>query len=89
MDFKTFWCDLPVSERKAFAVKCGTTPGHLSNIAYGIKPAGESLAISIDRESGGKVRCEELRDDVDWAYLRNSTGTPSTNAKRARAGSAR
>jgi DNA-binding transcriptional regulator YdaS (Cro superfamily) len=26
----------------------------------------------IERETGGAVRCEELRPDVDWAYLRNN-----------------
>ena len=25
---------------------------------------------AIERMSGGLVRCEELRPDVDWAYLR-------------------
>jgi DNA-binding transcriptional regulator YdaS (Cro superfamily) len=33
---------------------------------------GESLCIAIDRESGGAVRCEDIRTDVDWAYLRNT-----------------
>lgn len=27
---------------------------------------------SIEKATGGAVRCEELRPDVDWAYLRNS-----------------
>lgn len=26
---------------------------------------------AIERLTGGKVRCEELRSDVDWAYLRD------------------
>lgn len=26
--------------------------------------------IEIERASGGAVRCEDLRPDVDWAYLR-------------------
>ena len=42
------------------------------NVAYGYKRAGESLCINIERESGGLVKCETLRDDVDWAYLRGS-----------------
>lgn len=28
---------------------------------------------AIERATGGAVRCEDLRPDVDWAYLRNST----------------
>ena len=34
--------------------------------------AAPSLCIKVDRESGGVVRCEDLRPDVDWAYLRDA-----------------
>ena len=27
----------------------------------------------IEKATAGAVRCEDLRPDVDWAYLRNST----------------
>jgi DNA-binding transcriptional regulator YdaS (Cro superfamily) len=27
----------------------------------------------IEKATGGAVRCEELRPDVDWAYLRKSS----------------
>lgn len=30
---------------------------------------------SIERVTGGKVRCEDLRPDVDWGYLRASVGS--------------
>ena len=70
-EFKEFWLSLAVDERPGFAVRCGTSVGHLRNIAYG-KPCAEKLAIAIERESGGEVRCETLRPDVDWAYLRNT-----------------
>ena len=62
---------LPPSERDGFAKRCGSTRKHLTNIAYG-KVCGEKLAIEIERESGGVVRCEEQRPDVDWGYLRNT-----------------
>ncbi len=32
---------------------------------------------SIERETGGKVRCERLRPSVDWGYLRTSTNVGS------------
>jgi DNA-binding transcriptional regulator YdaS (Cro superfamily) len=60
------------AERKAFASSCGTIIEYLNHITAGRKQAGVSLAINIERESGGAVRCEELRPDVDWAYIRNS-----------------
>lgn len=72
MDLRTFLAEMPADRRERFAVACGTTLGHLRNVAYGIKPAGESLAINIERESGGAVPCEETRPDVDWAYLRGT-----------------
>lgn len=69
--FKSFFMGLSVAEREAFAKRCGTSRGHLTNIAYG-KSCAESLAINIERESAGAVRCEDLCPDVDWAYIRNT-----------------
>lgn len=71
MDFKFFYSSMGSDERDAFAARCLTTSGHLRNVVYG-KTCGEKLAISIERESGGVVRCEDLRPDVDWAYLRGT-----------------
>jgi len=60
------------NEVDAFAKRCGTSTGQLKQVAGGYRRAGESLAINIERESGGAVRCEDLRPDVDWEYLRRS-----------------
>jgi DNA-binding transcriptional regulator YdaS (Cro superfamily) len=30
------------------------------------------LCISVEKLTEGRVRCEELRPDVDWAYLRTA-----------------
>lgn len=54
-----------------FADKCGTSAGQLKQVAYGNRRASASLAISIDRFTGGRVPCESLRPDIDWAYLRS------------------
>lgn len=76
-EFKKYWLDIPVPDRKAFAVRCGTTDKYLNMVAHGQKRrVGENLAIAIDRETGGCVRCEQLRPDVDWAYLRGTAGSP-------------
>lgn len=63
---------MPVNDRAEFAKRCESTFAHIRNIAYGQKPCGEKLAVAIDRESGGTVRCEDLRPDVDWGYLRQT-----------------
>lgn len=83
MKLRNYLEDLPdLKAKEAFAKRCETTWGFLKLVAYGHRRAGESLAINIDRESAGQVTCEELRPDVDWAYLRQSL-------KRAAAGGAR
>lgn len=61
------------------AGRCGTSPAHLMQIARGYRRAGEYLCINLDRETSGRIRCEDLRPDVDWAYLRAS-GTKNDQA---------
>jgi len=68
---------LTPEDRDAFAARCGTTIGQLRQVAGGHRRAGESLAINIERESGRQVTCEELRPDVDWAYLRSTSSSCS------------
>ncbi len=72
MNLKTYLFSMPVADRVKWAARCGTTYPHLRNVAYGQKPCSPVLAINVERESGGAVRCEDLRPDVDWGYLRNS-----------------
>lgn len=73
MHLKTYLLSIPMSERERLARACGTSYAHLRNVAYGSRTCGESLAINVDRETGGKVPCEALRPDVDWAYLRSTS----------------
>ncbi len=72
MDLKSFLETIPIAEREAFAQRCGSTAGHMRNVSYGYRTCAESLAIAIERETSGKVRCETLRPDVDWQFLRNT-----------------
>ena len=55
-------------DRAAFAIRCDTSLGHLTNVAYGYKPCSPELAVSIERESGGAVKRQELRPD-DWTRI--------------------
>lgn len=64
---------LDQAQLHAFAVNCSTSVGQLKQVAYGHRRANASLAIAIDRNTGGEVPCETLRPDIDWQYLR---GTP-------------
>ena len=59
-------------EQAAFATKAGTSIGYLRKALSVGQRLGESICIGIERESLGVVRCEDLRPDVDWAYLRGT-----------------
>lgn len=59
-------------ELEQLAVRCGTSVGQLKQVAYGHRRASAGLAVCIDRETEGKVTCEELRSDIDWGYIRGS-----------------
>lgn len=82
MDLKTYLLKMQMAERIAFAERCGTSYGHLRNVAYG-KTCAESLAINVDRESGGIVLCESLCPDVDWAYIRSTAPDVQASAGAA------
>jgi DNA-binding transcriptional regulator YdaS (Cro superfamily) len=75
---------LPTKEQIAYAGRCKTTVGYLRKAISKGQRLGEALVIKLDRESGGKVRCEELRPDVDWAYLR-ATSPAANDAHGAQA----
>lgn len=72
MVLKTYIKTLTKEELDDFAKRCGTTAGQVIQVAGGYRRAGESLAINIERETAGQIRCEDLRPDVDWAVLRQS-----------------
>jgi len=57
---------------EAFAKRCGTSVGQLKQVAYGNRRASAGLAVCLDRETEGAIRCEALRPDIDWAYLRQA-----------------
>jgi DNA-binding transcriptional regulator YdaS (Cro superfamily) len=78
-----FLAQMDIKARKAFAKRCGTTIGSLNNVAYGCRPCGEKLAIEIEKFSERAVTCEELRDDVDWSYLRGTAAVLRKSAANA------
>lgn len=70
--FHTYFKALTKAEREAFAAKVGTSVAYLWQIAYKQRRCAESLAIEIEKASKGAIRVEDLRPDVDWAYIRSS-----------------
>jgi DNA-binding transcriptional regulator YdaS (Cro superfamily) len=61
--------------RRSFAAGCGTSVEYLFLIAYGKRTPKVALAVAIERESAGAVRCDTLLPDVDWHYLRSAQGS--------------
>ncbi|MFL9904686.1 YdaS family helix-turn-helix protein [Paraburkholderia fungorum] len=70
--FHTYFKALTKAEREAFAAQVGTSVAYLWQIAYKQRRCAESLAIEIEKASRRAVKVEDLRPDVDWAYVRSS-----------------
>ncbi|KAF1049705.1 transcriptional regulator [Xylophilus sp.] len=47
-------------------------PVLISQWANNTRPIPAERCPTIEKATGGAVTCEELRPDVDWAYLRGS-----------------
>lgn len=54
----------------ALAKLMGVSPQAVNKWKSGSTPA--ERCPDIERVTGGAVKCEELRPDVDWSVLRNS-----------------
>ena len=71
--------NLPKAARSDYVSRCHTSEGYLRKAISKGQRLGEGLCISLDRESAGAVRCEDLRPDVDWAYLRTTQQDAGTS----------
>jgi DNA-binding transcriptional regulator YdaS (Cro superfamily) len=59
-------------------VKLAKPVGVSASMVYqwvrGIRQVPAERCPSIEKATGGKVRCEDLRPDVDWSVLRCNCG---------------
>lgn len=83
MDLLEFIKPLTREELASFAARCKTSAGQIKQVAYGHRRASAALAIDIDRETGSSVTCEQLRPDIDWAYLRGKQEELTTSKQVA------
>lgn len=60
-----------VGSQSALAKSIGCVPQVVNNWLRRCSVPAERCP-SIEKATNGAVRCEDLRPDVDWAYLRNS-----------------
>lgn len=71
-NLRLFLNSLSTDEQAAFALRCETSVGYLRKAISIGQPISEKTVIAIERETHGRIRCEELRPDVDWHVLRVS-----------------
>jgi DNA-binding transcriptional regulator YdaS (Cro superfamily) len=55
-------------DRAALAEKCGTTRGHLNNVAYGLSPCSPELANQLEIHTDGAITRQDMRPD-DFARI--------------------
>lgn len=73
MDLKTYIATHGVAELSKVT---GKNAVYLRQIANGHRRASGALAIAIDKGTSGSVTAEEIRSDIDFAYLRQSGERP-------------
>jgi DNA-binding transcriptional regulator YdaS (Cro superfamily) len=85
MDIKTYLKKFSVHDRREFAQRCGTSYGHLQNIASGRRSCAAVLALNIERESGTAVSMESLgRADLKAALNASGYVKPARRTRNAR-----
>lgn len=64
---------MKAAERRVVASRCGISSDYLYQVLTRRKNGlAAELCIEIEKATSGAVRCEDLRPDVDWAYLRGT-----------------
>lgn len=65
MHLKIHLSNLDVPARNSLAEQCGTSRGHIQNIAYGYRTCAPALAVSIEKATKGLVTRQELLPE-EW-----------------------
>lgn len=60
------------SLRRQLAGFMNLTVGAVNQWASGRRPWPADRCIQVEKFTSGDIRCEDLRPDVDWAYLRGT-----------------
>lgn len=70
MELKTYLS--PRGRVNELAALIGVPAALMSQWKVGARPVPAERCPAIERATAGAVRCEDLRPDVDWAYLRST-----------------
>lgn len=63
---------LIVGGQASLAELIGVSPSVVNQWIMGRRPIPAERCIGIEKVTGGYVRCEDLRPDVGWSYLRGT-----------------
>lgn len=63
---------LQTNTQVALARSLGVTPGAVNQWVSGATTIRVERCIQIEKATHGQVKCEDLRPDVDWAYIRGT-----------------
>lgn len=63
---------LQTNTQVALARSLGVTPGAVNQWVAGTTTIPVERCIQIEKATLGQVKCEDLRPDVDWAYIRGT-----------------
>lgn len=69
--------------QRVLADRLGVTPPFVNQWLSGYRRVPAERCPDIERLTGGAVRCEDLRPDVDWGVLR--TGAPQPESQESNA----
>ncbi len=71
MNLKTYFKSSNQSQAELAKV-LGVTPGAVNQWVNGLNAVAAERCPAIERATGGLVRCEDLRPDVQWSVLRGT-----------------
>lgn len=69
MNLKTYF---KTASQTDLAKALGVTPGAVNQWTNGLTAVAAERCPEIEKATNGLVRCEDLRPDVDWGFLRNT-----------------
>ncbi len=71
-----------IGSQAALARLIGVTPPTVNQWVSGHRQVPAERCPQIEKATLGAVKCEELRPDIDWAYLRSAGAKDRCDNKR-------
>lgn len=70
---------IAVGGQASMARVLGLSAPTINQWVNGVRPIPADRCPDIEKATNGSVTCEELRPDVDWAYLRGTNQSRATS----------